>query len=90
MKGEDGNIIREVELTGPASKQYLVQVRTGHGEYEGIFHSPFPDKRLAEALYRMETFVNLKDAKDLTTEKRYPFMVISKDHIETIKVLDER
>ena len=85
---------REVEFpenaTAPESKQYIVRVRTHSGEYEGIMFSPHPERRLSEALGRMEDFVNLKDARDLATKEKYPFMVIGKDHIETIKVLDER
>ena len=71
------------------SKSYLVRVRTTSDEYEGRLYSPFPEKRLAEVLSRLEDFVNLKDASSVATKEKYPFMVISKSHIETIKVLDE-
>jgi hypothetical protein len=53
-------------------------------------YSPHPTRRLSEALSRMEEFINLKDARDISSKEKYPFMVISKEHIETIKVLDER
>lgn len=76
--------------TEPASKQYMVRVRTRSGEYEGLLFSTDPSRRLSDALGRMEAFVNLKDARDMATKERFPFMVISKERIETIKVLDER
>ncbi len=72
------------------SKRYLVRIRTANGEYEGVFYSPFPTKRLADVLVQMEGFINLKDAMDISTKEEYPFMVIGKNHIESIKVLDER
>jgi hypothetical protein len=37
----------------------------------------------------MEQFINLKEAKDVTTGESFPFMVISKGSIETIKVVEE-
>jgi hypothetical protein len=72
------------------SKRYLVRIRTANGEYDGVFYSPFPTKRLADVLVQMEGFINLKDAMDISTKEKYPFMVIGKNHIESIKVLDER
>jgi hypothetical protein len=85
---------RDVDFPGearkPESKQYVVRIRTHSGEYEGIMFSPHPERRLSEALGRMDEFVNLKDARDLASKEKFPFMVISKEHIETIKVLDER
>jgi hypothetical protein len=72
------------------SKRYLVRIRTAKGEYDGVFYSPFPTKRLADVLVQMEDFINLKDAMDISTREKYPFMVIGKKHIESIKVLDER
>ena len=72
------------------SKKYLVRITTNGGEYEGIMYSPHPTRRLSEALSRMEEFINLKDARDILSKEKFPFMVISKEHIETIKVLDER
>ena len=74
----------------PASRKYLVRIRTGNGEYEGVLYSAFPAKRLSDVLAQMEGFLNLKDARDMESKEKYPFMVISKGHIETIKVLDER
>lgn len=74
---------------GGSTKSYLVRVRTTSDEYEGRLYSPYPEKRLAEVLSRLEDFVNLKDASSVATKEKYPFMVISKSHIETIKVLDE-
>lgn len=76
--------------TTQSPKQYVVRIRTQRGEYEGVLFSPDPTKRLAEALVRMDGFVNLKDARDISSREKFPFMVISKEHIETIKVLDER
>jgi len=85
---------REVDLPEdgavPKSKQYIVRIRTHSGEYEGVMFSPHPSRRLSEALGRMEAFVNLKDARDVLSKEKFPFMVISREHIETIKVLDER
>ena len=72
------------------SKRYLVRIRTAKGEYDGVFYSPFPTKRLADVLVQMEGFINIKDAMDISTKEKYPFMVIGKNHIESIKVLDER
>ena len=72
------------------SKRYLVRIRTANGEYDGVFYSPFPTKRLADVLVQMEGFINIKDAMDISTKEKYPFMVIGKNHIESIKVLDER
>ena len=72
------------------SKRYLVRIRTQKGEYDGVFYSPFPKKRLADVLVQMEEFINLKDAMDISTKEKFPFMVIGKSHIESIKVLDER
>ena len=74
---------------GARSRKYLVRIRTATSEYEGMFFSPYPDKRLSEVLTRMEQFINLKDAKDVTSGESFPFMVISKTSIETIKVLEE-
>jgi hypothetical protein len=55
-----------------------------------VFYSPFPTKRLADVLVQMEGFINIKNAMDISTKEKYPFMVIGKNHIESIKVLDER
>ena len=71
------------------SRKYQVRVRTANAEYEGLFYSPYPERRLSEVLTRMEQFINLKDAKDITTGDVFPFMVISKNSIETIKVVKE-
>ena len=85
---------RDVEFpergAGSESKQYVVRIRTRSGEYEGIIFSAHPERRLSEALGRMDDFVNLKDARDIASKEKYPFMVIRKEHIETVKVLDER
>jgi len=78
-----------VESTGMQSRKYLVRIRTASSEYEGMFYSPYPERRLSEVLTRMEQFINLKDAKDLTTGDTFPFMVISKATIETVKVVNE-
>jgi hypothetical protein len=77
------------ESSGMQSRKYLVRIRTTTAEYEGKFFSPYPDKRLSEVLTRMEQFINIKDAKDMDTGDTFPFMVISKTSIETIKVVKE-
>ena len=78
-----------VESSGLQSRRYLIRIRTTSAEYEGMFFSPYPEKRLSEVLTRMEQFINLKDAKDIASGEAFPFMVISKTSIETIKVLKE-
>jgi hypothetical protein len=71
------------------SRKYLVRIRTATAEYEGLFYSPYPKRRLSDVLTRMEQFINLKDARDIASGDTFPFMVISKTSIETIKVLEE-
>jgi hypothetical protein len=78
-----------IESSGAQSRKYKVRIRTATAEYEGMFFSPYPEKRLSEVLTRMEQFINLKDAKDVATGDTFPFMVISKTSIETIKVVEE-
>lgn len=77
------------DSSAPESRKYLVRIRTTTAEYEGKFYSPYPDRRLAEVLTRMEQFINLKDAKEIISGDTFPFMVISKTSIETIKVVKE-
>ncbi len=77
------------ESSGLHSRKYLIRIRTSSAEYEGLFFSPYPDKRLSDALTRMEQFINIKDAKDITSGEAFPFVVINKTSIETIKVLKE-
>jgi hypothetical protein len=77
------------EPSGSQSRKYLVRIRTVTAEYEGLFFSPYPEKRLSEVLTRMEQFINLKDARDTVSGDTFPFMVISKTSIETIKVVKE-
>ena len=77
------------ELSGSQSRKYLVRIRTTTAEYEGLFSSPYPEKRLSEVLTRMEQFLNLKDAKDLRSGETFPFVVINKSSVETIKVVKE-
>jgi hypothetical protein len=79
----------DVELSETQTRKYLVRIRTATTEYEGLFYSPYPKRRLSDVLTRMEQFINLKDAKDLTTGDSFSFMVISKASIETIKVVKE-
>ena len=80
----------KVENEGTAnSRKYRVRVRTANAEFEGLFFSPYPERRLSEALTRMEQFLNLKDARDIDSGEAYPFVVISKGSIESIKVLEE-
>ena len=55
-----------------------------------MFFSPFPEKRLSEVLNKLEQFINLKDAVDIPTQEKFAFVVISKNSIETIKVIEER
>lgn len=77
------------ESPAAQSRKYRVRVRTATAEYEGLFFSPYPERRLSEVLTRMEQFINLKEAKDILTGESFPFMVISKNSIETIKVVEE-
>jgi len=77
------------ESSGDQSRKYLVRIRTATAEYEGKFFSPYPEKRLSEVLTRMEQFINLKEAKDIDSGETFPFMVINKTSIETIKVVKE-
>ena len=79
----------EEESSGAQSRKYLVRIRTASAEYEGMFFSPYPDKRLSEVLTRIDQFINLKDAKDIDSGEAFPFMVINKTSIETIKVVKE-
>lgn len=71
------------------SRKYRVRIRTASAEYEGLFYSPFPERRLSEVLTRMEQFLNLKEARDILSGDTFTFMVISKNSIETIKVIEE-
>jgi hypothetical protein len=79
----------EVEMPGAQSRKYRVRIRTANGEYEGLFSSPFPDRRLSEVLTRMDEFINVKEVTDVASKEIYPFMVIAKSSIETIKVIEE-
>jgi hypothetical protein len=83
--------IEKIEPEGPSaqSRKYRIRIRTASAEYEGLFHSPYPDRRLSEVLTRMDSFLNLKDARDVATGETFSFMVISKSTIETIKVIEE-
>lgn len=76
-------------LPDAQSRKYRVRVRTATAEYEGIFFSPYPDRRLSEVLTKLDQFLNLKDARDVGSGETFPFMVISKRSIETIKVVEE-
>jgi hypothetical protein len=71
------------------SRKYRVRIRTTNAEYEGVFFSPYPERRLSEVLTKMEQFLNLKDVRDVSTGETFPFMVISKNSVETIKVVEE-
>lgn len=77
------------ESAGAQSRKYKVRVRTTSAEFEGLFFSPYPERRLSEVLTRMEQFINLKDARDVLTGESFPFVVISKGSIESIKVVEE-
>jgi len=79
----------EPESSATQSRKYKVRIRTASAEYEGLFFSPYPERRLSEVLTRMEQFINLKEARDVATGETFPFMVISKGSIETIKVVEE-
>ena len=61
-----------MESSGAQSRKYLVRIRTANAEYEGMFFSPYPERRLSEVLTRMEQFINLKDAKDVATGRHLP------------------
>ena len=87
---EDRAITEQIDFTTKSSKRYLVRVKTAGVEYEGTLFSPYPDMRLSDVLTRINGFLNLKDARDVASEERYPFMVINKAYIETIKVIEER
>jgi len=84
MKPETVEEISEIQ-----PRKYLVRIRTATAEYEGMFYSPYPKRRLSDVLTRMEQFINLKDAKDLATGDCFQFMVFSKASIETVKVVKE-
>jgi len=77
------------ESSATQSRKYRVRIRTASAEYEGLFFSPYPERRLSEVLTRMEQFINLKEARDVVSGEAFPFMVISKSSIETIKVVEE-
>ena len=77
------------EPSGTHSRKYRVRIRTTNAEYEGLFFSPHPERRLSEALTRMDQFFNLKEVTDIATGETFPFMVVSKSSIETIKVIEE-
>lgn len=79
----------EPKLPALQSRKYRVRIRTASAEYDGLFFSPYPERRLSEVLTRMEQFINVKDAKDVATGEVFPFVVISKSSIETIKVIGE-
>jgi len=80
----------KIEPEGSAnSRKYRVRIRTANAEFEGLFYSPHPERRLSEVLTRMEQFINIKEAQDILSGERYPFVVISKNSIESIKVLEE-
>lgn len=79
----------EIEMPGAQSRKYRVRIRTANGEYEGLFSSPYPDRRLSEVLTRMEEFINVKEVIDVVSKEVFPFMVIAKNSIETIKVIEE-
>ena len=89
-QGEGRAITREVDFVPQTTKQYLVRVKTGNVEYEGMLFNPFPEERLSDVIGRVGGFLNLKDARDLSTEEKFPFMVVNKSFIETIKVIEER
>jgi hypothetical protein len=77
------------ESAGAQSRKYKVRIRTASAEYEGFFFSPYPERRLSEVLTRMDQFINLKEATDILSGEKFPFVVISKATIETIKVIEE-
>ena len=80
---------RSEEMAVSQSRKYKVRIRTSNAEYEGLFFSPYPERRLSEVLTKMEQFLNLKEARDVESGETFPFMVISKNSIETIKVVEE-
>jgi hypothetical protein len=80
---------RSEQMPVTQSRKYKVRIRTSNAEYEGLFFSPYPERRLSEVLTKMEQFLNLKEARDVESGETFPFMVISKNSIETIKVVEE-
>jgi len=71
------------------SRKYRIRVRTANAEFEGLFYSPHPERRLSEVLAKMEPFLNLKDARDLLKGDSFPFVIVAKSAIESIKVVQE-
>jgi len=76
-------------LPSTQSRKYRVRIRTAHAEYEGTFFSPYPERRLSEVVTKLEQFLNLKEARDVESGETFPFMVINKNSIETIKIVEE-
>ena len=71
-------------------KVYLVQVKTKSGDYQGTFYSPFPDRRLSEAIAKLEGYLNLKDVTLTQTGEQYPFVIINKSSVEMIILVEEK
>jgi hypothetical protein len=71
-------------------KIYEVQVKTKSGDYQGTFYSPFPDKRLSEAVSKLEGYLNLKDVTLIQTGEKYPFVIINKNSVEMIILVEEK
>jgi hypothetical protein len=71
-------------------KIYKVKIKTASGDYIGIFHSPFPEKRLSDAISRLDGYVNLKEVTLTQTGEKYPFVIINKNSIEMIILMDEK
>jgi hypothetical protein len=68
---------------------YEVKVRTDFDEYVGTFFSPSPNRRLSEVINRIEGFLSLKEVTCTNSGEKYPFIMINKASVESIRVLEE-
>ncbi len=69
---------------------YEVRVRTDFDEYVGTFFSPIPNRRLSEVINRIDGFLSLKDVTCANSGDKYPFIMLNKASIESIRVLEEK
>jgi hypothetical protein len=69
---------------------YQLRIRTDFEEYIGTFYSPFPNQRLPEVIGRIEGYINLKNVLCTQSGEKFPFIMVNKNRIETIRVLGEK